>query len=119
VAFVKQSGQAQAAGNPRVYAGIYLRTKKQTHFWGWGTPNRESPPPAEVEQSRPALADWLRMAHSLLDSKKAETPTQSNTLPNTAQHEEANQPYGPSERLAETRRVRFVCSKRVVGLVIR
>lgn len=119
MAFMKQPGQAQATGNPRVYAGIYLRTKKQTHFWGWGMTDRESPPPPEVEQPRPALADWLRMAHSLLDGKKAETPMQSNTLAGTAQREESNQPYSPSEQLGETLRVRFVCNKRVVGLVIR
>jgi hypothetical protein len=67
----------QDVRKPRFYAGLYLRTKRQIRFWGWGKREWESASIAEAAQSRWALADWLRMAHSLLDGKTLESPSPS------------------------------------------
>ena len=65
----------------RLYAGLYMRTKKRTRFWGWGswglgskvwrskvwglrTAESEA---AEAERPWGALAEWLRLAHARLD----------------------------------------------------
>jgi hypothetical protein len=72
----------------RLYAGLYMRTKKQTRFWGWGsrglgkvwrgkvwgglrTAESEA---AEAERPWAALAEWLRLAHAQLDRNTPEQP---------------------------------------------
>lgn len=73
----------QAVHKPRFYAGFYLRTRRQVRFWGWGnriedtredTRKRERASAAGLAQSRSALADWLRMAHAVLDNQSSESP---------------------------------------------
>ena len=56
----------------RIYAGLYLHTIAQIFPWGWGMKKLTSTSEAETERSWAALADWLRMAHSLLDDKTVE-----------------------------------------------
>src|SRR6476660_9547000 len=78
----------------RLYAGLFMRTKKQTRFWGWGswglgskrwgskvwrskvwgglrTAESEA---AEAERPWGALAEWLRLAHARLDRNTPEEP---------------------------------------------
>ena len=88
MALTAQAERMQRPRKPSFYAGLYLRTKTQIRFWGWGDwgwtdsawGKREwgSASPAEAGQSRSALADWLRMAHSLLDTKAVESPLPSD-----------------------------------------
>ena len=49
----------------KFYAGLYLRTKTRTRFWGWGNPEIET-----EERPWAALADWLRAAHSLAEKQR-------------------------------------------------
>jgi hypothetical protein len=68
----------------RLYAGLYVRTRKQTRFWGWGSNGWGrwkwgSLRPAEVELPWARLAEWLRLAHARLDRNAAELPVQPNT----------------------------------------
>jgi hypothetical protein len=63
----------------RLYAGLYMRTKKRTRFWGWGSWGWGSRVWASLratEAERPwaALAEWLRLAHARLDRNTAEEP---------------------------------------------
>jgi hypothetical protein len=77
----------------RLYAGLYMRTKKQTRFWGWGswglgkvwrskvwgglrTAESEAADARAAEAERPwgALAEWLRLAHAQLDRNTPEQP---------------------------------------------
>ncbi|HEY2496982.1 MAG TPA: hypothetical protein VGK24_07930 [Candidatus Angelobacter sp.] len=59
----------------RFYAGLYLRTKSQMGFWGWrnwGKKKFANAQPTEMERPWTGLAEWLRVAHSLLDGKTVE-----------------------------------------------
>jgi hypothetical protein len=66
----------------RLYAGLYMRTKKQTRFWGWGSwgsklwGSLRSAEAEAVEAERPwgALGEWLRLAHAQLDRNTPEQP---------------------------------------------
>jgi hypothetical protein len=72
------------ASKVRLYAGLYLRTKKQTRFWGWGSQGWGSKgwrswrwrSLRAVEGERPwsGLAEWLRQAHARLDRNALEEP---------------------------------------------
>jgi hypothetical protein len=57
------------------YARLYRRTKTLTRFWGWTGEEREEKQTnasiSEIERPWTGLADWLRVAHSLLDDKTA------------------------------------------------
>lgn len=59
----------QDVREPRFYAGLFLRTKNQTRFWGWGKKKLDSVSRVEAESPWTGLADWLRAAHALLDDK--------------------------------------------------
>ncbi|MBZ5493355.1 MAG: hypothetical protein LAO76_20755 [Acidobacteriia bacterium] len=65
----------QEAGN-EIYAGLYLRAKRQLRSLNWSRSRskKESTNSAETETERPwaGLAEWLRVAHSLLDDKTVE-----------------------------------------------
>lgn len=62
----------QDAGN-QIDAGFYLRARKQIRSWSWGRSKKKSANPAEAEiaPSWSGVAEWLRVAHSLLDEKAA------------------------------------------------
>jgi hypothetical protein len=63
----------QAAGR-RIYAGLYLRLKRQIRSSLWGWEEKKPIHQSEAEEERPwaGLAEWLRVAHSLLDEKTVE-----------------------------------------------
>ena len=99
MALTAQAEQMQRPMKPRFYAGLYLRTKRQVRFWGWSSRGWGNSTEGKREwesasaafgQSQSALADWLRMAHSLLDGKPAESPLRSDVLcgPATGDHPE-------------------------------
>jgi hypothetical protein len=73
----------------RLYAGLYMRTKRQTRFWGWGwgggarkrwaSKGWASLRAAEADVAGPerpwaALAEWLRLAHARLDRNALAEP---------------------------------------------
>ena len=62
------------ASKVRLYAGLYMRTKKQTRFWGWGSWGLGSLRAAESERPWAGLAAWLRQAHARLDHSALEGP---------------------------------------------
>ena len=59
-----------------ISAGLYLRAKRQLRSLKWigSRGKKESPNLAADETERPwaGLAEWLRLAHSMLDSKTVE-----------------------------------------------
>jgi hypothetical protein len=67
----------QEAGQ-EIYAGLYLRAKRQLRSLNWGRTRGRSKQElsnmSEVETQRPwaGLAEWLRVAHSMLDEKAVE-----------------------------------------------
>jgi hypothetical protein len=63
----------QDAGN-QIEAGLHLRAQKQIRSWSWRRSKKKSANLAETESERPwaGVAEWLRVAHSLLDEKTAE-----------------------------------------------
>src|ERR1700749_2773790 len=96
----------------RFYAGLYLRTKTRTRFWGWGTWGGSNPAAETVERPWAAVADWLRVAHSLAKSgPEIETQKPCTSFLAGQEVEPASQPAKP--------RMRFVCTRHFVGLVIR
>ncbi|HEY1937957.1 MAG TPA: hypothetical protein VGJ33_08490 [Candidatus Angelobacter sp.] len=65
----------------RSYAGLYLRTKRQMRFWGWGSASQKKfadAQPTETKRPWAGLAEWLRVAHSLLDGKTVEPQFRSD-----------------------------------------
>lgn len=52
-------------------AGLYLRVKTRIQSLGWNWSKKGSTNLLEAETARPwsGLAEWLRIAHSLLDEK--------------------------------------------------
>jgi len=67
-----------------LYAGLYLRTRRRTRFWGWssegwGSWRWGSLHTAEVERPWTGLAEWLRLAHARLDRNTAELPGPPHT----------------------------------------
>jgi hypothetical protein len=63
----------QNAGN-KIDAGFYIRARKQTRSWPWPWGKNKSTDILEAEMERPwaGVAEWLRVAHSLLDDKAVE-----------------------------------------------
>lgn len=63
----------QDAGK-EIDAGLYLRVKRQLQTWslGWGKKEFTNVADAEIERPWAGVAEWLRVAHSLLDEKTAE-----------------------------------------------
>jgi len=55
-------------------AGLYLRARKQIRSWSWswGKKKLTNESEAEMERRWVGVAEWLRVAHSLLDDKSAE-----------------------------------------------
>jgi type II secretory pathway component PulJ len=124
----------QNSEGTKFYAGLYLRTRNGTRFWGWGRPqlnefgqqarnqDREQDHQQEQEQAgRPwaNLADWLRVAHSSTFFQ------QSSVKPGESASVKApeNTPFPVQLALSGSprtkRRMRFVWERRFIGLVIR
>ncbi|HSK44693.1 MAG TPA: hypothetical protein VLA83_12485 [Candidatus Binatia bacterium] len=57
-------------------AGLYMRARKQIRSWSWswGRVKKKLTDVADAETERPwaGLAEWLRVAHSMLDEKAVE-----------------------------------------------
>lgn len=91
------------------YAGFYFRAKSRVRFWGWGNPAAQT-----VEQvvDRPwaQLADWLRSVHSLA---KSGTEAQALTQGSSVLTKDGSASHPAKQRM------RFVCTRRYVGLIIR
>jgi hypothetical protein len=110
----------------RFYAGLYLRTKTRTRFWGWGNWEWGSPVAETVERPWAGVADWLRVAHSLAGTRSSSIvpETQANIQPNTKDQNEDWKNISVVEQPAAAsppgkRKLRFVCDGRFVGLVYR
>jgi hypothetical protein len=58
----------------KIDAGFYIRARKQTRLWPWPWGKKKSTDISEAEMERPwaGVAEWLRVAHSLLDDKAVE-----------------------------------------------
>jgi hypothetical protein len=63
----------QDAGK-EIDAGLYLRAMKQIQSWSWGRGKKKLTNASEAETERPwaGVAEWLRVAHSMLDEKAVE-----------------------------------------------
>ena len=57
-----------------IYAGLYRRAKKQIRALsrGWSKKELTNITEAETERSWAGLAEWLRVAHALLDENAVE-----------------------------------------------
>jgi hypothetical protein len=115
---------AQSNKKTRFYTGLYMRAKNKIRFWGWGSPGPDNSksansPAAEVERPWAALADWLRVAHSLAGTNRqnalseALKPTES-----IVDAPDIEQPAAPPAPLQQ-RKFRFVCDRHFIGLVYR
>ena len=53
---------------------FYLRAMKQIRSWSWGRGKKKLTNVSDAETERPwaGVAEWLRVAHSLLEEKTAE-----------------------------------------------
>jgi hypothetical protein len=92
----------------KFYAGLYLHTPHQVRFWGLGEPATRA-----TEKPWAPLAEWLRAAHSLIDSAGEASPAAPAEVNPTAAAREESAPG------THKRRLRFVCNRRFVGFVIR
>lgn len=63
----------QDAGK-EIDAGLYLRARRQFRSWSWGRGKKKFTNVANAETERPwaGVAEWLRVAHSMLDEKTVE-----------------------------------------------
>ena len=65
----------QDAGK-EIDAGFYMRARKQIRSWSWSWGRSKKKltnmSEAEIERSWAGVAEWLRVAHSLLDDKTVE-----------------------------------------------
>lgn len=112
------------ADKPRFFAGFYMRTKKKVRFWGWSSQGFSgakwaSPNPAEIERPWAALADWLRVAHSLAGTNRQTALPEANAgMEGLVASPVVEQPAAPPETRPE-RKFRFVCDRHFIGLVYR
>jgi hypothetical protein len=123
--WISFAGDARARLRP--FAGLYLRTPKRTRFWGWGNPRvtiTVSPAEKHEEDVQPwaGLADWLRAAHSLFGSADCAQATVPGIRDQDfrrfapSQAASASQTEDDRQRPGKKRRLRFVCSRRAIGL---
>ena len=90
------------------FAGLYLRTQGQMRFWGWSSRGWATLHSTVAKSPAQNLADWLREAHAQLDD-----PTPSET-PVPATQERATQKSPGNQR-----KLQFVCTRHMIGLLIR
>jgi hypothetical protein len=109
---------AQDGTKTNLYAGLYLRTRKQTRFWGWSNARCGGLSAAVRERPLGSLAEWLRLAHATLDRDRSPVPDIPSTpsaffpAPRVDEHEAA-------QRARKNRRLQFVCNRHFIGLLIR
>jgi len=76
------------SASQEIHAGIYMRAKRHIRLWRMGRGKKELANVSGAETERPwaGLAEWLRVAHSLLDEKtseltrKGDRPTQVRAI---------------------------------------
>ena len=63
----------QDAGK-EIDAGLYMRARRRIRSWSWGWSKKKftNVADAEIEGPWAGVAEWLRVAHSLLDDKTVE-----------------------------------------------
>jgi hypothetical protein len=99
-------------------AGLYLRTRKQTRFWGWSSTGWSGLNAAERERPLGSLAEWLRQAHLRLDREADALPAISDTRIADSAAQCAPECGAPAQP-RRGRKLEFVCSRRFVGWIIR
>jgi hypothetical protein len=96
--------------------GLILRLGGRSWFWGRGTPPAprvsSQPAPSPVERW-PGLAEWLRQMHATQALLDATSTDAVDDKP-----EQNNPADVPSRHSGATRGIRFVCTRRVIGLLI-
>jgi hypothetical protein len=126
----------------RFYAGLYLRTRNRTRFWGWGQPElnetqseklheaqnqapngtqREARKEGEADRPWASLAEWLRQAHSSTFAQNSSVPPESNSAGKAQEAGRAlpAQQRAPAASPGEKRKLRFVWDRKFIGFVIR
>ncbi len=126
----------------RFYAGLYLRTRKGTRFWGWGQPELnekqdqsqnqaqdvtqnegQNRAQKQTESERPwaSLAEWLRQAHSSTFAQNGKVSPESSPAGKAQDAERASPSQQPAQAAGPgaKRRLRFVWDRKFIGFVIR
>jgi hypothetical protein len=114
---------AQQPPQEQFRIGLIFRVGSRSWFWGRGaapavrraeqtiTPTQTSSCPAE---RWPGLAGWLRQMHAA-DRPALDAAFADGSEPQTAQD---IRPDAPAPHSGSTRRIRLVCNRRVIGLLI-
>jgi hypothetical protein len=68
---ISMATNTQDAAN-EIDAGLYRRAMKQIRSWGRGKKKLTNVSEAERERPWAGVAEWLRVAHSMLDEKPVE-----------------------------------------------
>ncbi len=111
-----QMPQNDAPAKP--FAGLYLRTQRQTRFWGWSSRGWGSLRDVEAERPVKTLAAWLRLAHERLDGDRSPVPDLPSR-PSTIFPAQYADEHEAAQLLRKNRRLQFVCNRRFIGLIIR
>ena len=99
----------------KLYAGLYLRTPRQTRFWGWSSWGWRKLRAIEVEHPWAGLASWLRQAHARWDGNPAllHEPSEAG-IASARLLAEGDEPQPRRKR----RRLQFVWNRHLIGLVL-
>jgi hypothetical protein len=124
----------------KFYAGLYLRTRNRTRFWGWGQPAlsearnetqhgeqkeaqrlipKDARKEAEAERPWASLAEWLRQAHSSTFSQSSSVKPVTGSAEKEAERASPPEKSAPAARPEAKRRLRFVWDRKFIGFVIR
>ncbi len=109
---------AQDGTKTNLYAGLYLRTRKQTRFWGWSNARWGGLSAAARERPLGSLAEWLRLAHATLDRDRSPLPDLPSASSATFPAQSADE-HEAAQGARKNRRLQFVCNRHFIGLVIR
>lgn len=111
---------AASVQNPeknKFYAGLCLRTRNRTRFWGWGQPAFNEVRP--VDRPWAGLADWLRLAHSTIFMQPSSPTSEEKHAVKTVDSTPSPARLALSSAAHSKRRIRFVCGRSYIGFVIR
>jgi hypothetical protein len=109
----------QSFRKPGFYAGLYMRTKKKVRFWGWGRPEFSGTSATEVERPWAALADWLRVAHSLAGTNRQTALSEANAHTESLTATPVVETPATEAAQRQNRKLRFICDRHFIGLVYR
>jgi len=122
----------QNSEGTRFYAGLYLRTRNRTRFWGWGRPQLNDTGQQALRQDREqdhaqehaerpwaSLADWLRLAHSSTFCQQSRVKPGESPSGKAPENTSVPVQLALSGSPRTKRRMRFVWDRRFIGLVIR